>query len=112
MSKSLYLRIASSIAFVLAPPLLVWAGEITLYTHRHYEADNQLLADFTKQSGIKVNVVKSGADQLGMLVSPTATLEEMFLAQAIARGLGTHSVDHRLRRFAAPSRLPTTHDIG
>jgi len=39
----------------------------------------------------------SGADQLGMLVSPAATLEEMFLAQAVARGLGTRNIDHRLR---------------
>ena len=50
-------------AVILAPACLV-AGEITLYTHRHYEADDKLFAEFTKESGIKVNVVKSGADQL------------------------------------------------
>jgi len=42
----------------------VIAGEITLYTHRHYEADEKLFGQFTKETGIKVNVVKSGADQL------------------------------------------------
>jgi NADH-quinone oxidoreductase subunit G len=38
-----------------------------------------------------------GPDQLGLLVSPTATLEEMYLAQALARGLGMRHIDHRLR---------------
>ena len=50
-------------AFALAPAILN-AGEVTLYTHRHYEADEKLFAEFAKESGIKVNVVKSGADQL------------------------------------------------
>ncbi len=60
MMKLIPLTIA---ALFLANPLLQ-AGEVTLYTHRHYEADDKLFAEFTKESGIKVNVVKSGADQL------------------------------------------------
>jgi NADH-quinone oxidoreductase subunit G len=52
----------------------------------------------TVVDGLRSVIDKAGADQLGMLVSPTATLEEMFLAQAVARGLGTHNIDHRLRR--------------
>lgn len=42
----------------------VTAGEITLYSHRHYESDDALFAKFTEQSGIKVNVVKASADEL------------------------------------------------
>ncbi|HYN78119.1 MAG TPA: molybdopterin-dependent oxidoreductase, partial [Lamprocystis sp. (in: g-proteobacteria)] len=38
------------------------------------------------------------AEQTGWLIAPTATLEEMFLAQAIARGLGCPNIDHRLRQ--------------
>ncbi len=57
-------RIILSLAFLLALPAAVCAGEITLYTHRHYEADDTLFKAFTEESGIKVNVVKSGADQL------------------------------------------------
>jgi NADH-quinone oxidoreductase subunit G len=55
-----------------------------------------------------------GADQLGMLVSPTATLEEMFLAQAVARGLGTHNIDHRLRRadFSDQDSAPLAPSLG
>jgi len=38
-----------------------------------------------------------GAD-LGVLVSPASTLEELYLAQRIARKLGSHNIDHRLRQ--------------
>jgi NADH-quinone oxidoreductase subunit G len=37
-------------------------------------------------------------DALGVLVSPSATLEEMYLLNRIARHLGSNHVDHRLRR--------------
>ncbi len=37
---------------------------VNVYTHRHYEADQQLFDRFTEQTGIKVNVVKASADQL------------------------------------------------
>jgi NADH-quinone oxidoreductase subunit G len=37
-------------------------------------------------------------NSLGMLVSPNATLEEMYLLGRIARHLGTSNIDHRLRR--------------
>lgn len=39
-------------------------ADLTLYSHRHYEADDALFATFTKQTGIKVNAVKAGADEL------------------------------------------------
>lgn len=37
---------------------------VNVYSHRHYETDQQLYDEFTKQTGIKVNVVKAKADQL------------------------------------------------
>ena len=48
MSKLLYYTIATTIVSLLVPSALVQAGEITLYTHRHYEADGELFAAFTK----------------------------------------------------------------
>ncbi|MDP1651370.1 MAG: NADH-quinone oxidoreductase subunit NuoG [Rhodocyclaceae bacterium] len=39
-----------------------------------------------------------GADSVGALVSPHATLEEMFLAQKLVRGLGSDNIDFRLRQ--------------
>ncbi|MGD8378145.1 MAG: NADH-quinone oxidoreductase subunit NuoG, partial [Gammaproteobacteria bacterium] len=43
-------------------------------------------------------VDRHGADELGMLAAPTATLEELFLLQKLARGLGTNNIDHRVRQ--------------
>jgi len=47
---------------LMVGPLL--AEEITLYSHRHYAADEELFARFTDETGIKVNVVRAGADEL------------------------------------------------
>jgi len=47
-------------------------------------------------------------DQLGALISPQATLEELYLAQRILRGLGSQNIDHRLRQsdFSDQGRAP------
>jgi iron(III) transport system substrate-binding protein len=39
-------------------------GEVNVYTHRHYDTDKLLFEEFTKQTGIKVNVVSASADEL------------------------------------------------
>lgn len=39
-------------------------GVVNVYTHRHYEADQKLFADFEQKTGIKVNVVNANADEL------------------------------------------------
>ncbi|WP_295447675.1 NADH-quinone oxidoreductase subunit NuoG [uncultured Thiodictyon sp.] len=51
------------------------------------------------------------AHATGWLIAPNATLEEMYLAQGIARGLGCPNIDHRLRQRdfrgeGADPRLP------
>jgi len=38
--------------------------ELTLYTHRHYEADQVIFKSFEEKTGIKVNVVNAKADEL------------------------------------------------
>jgi len=43
-------------------------------------------------------VENQGADQLGILVSPSATLEEQVLVSRLAEGLGVSNIDHRLRQ--------------
>ncbi|MFW6088956.1 MAG: Fe(3+) ABC transporter substrate-binding protein, partial [Gemmatimonadota bacterium] len=40
------------------------AGEVNVYSHRHYEADRELFRRFTEQTGIEVNVVTASADEL------------------------------------------------
>jgi NADH-quinone oxidoreductase subunit G len=41
---------------------------------------------------------KGGAHGVGVLVNPSATIEEAYLAARIAAGLGTANIDHRLRQ--------------
>jgi NADH-quinone oxidoreductase subunit G len=43
-------------------------------------------------------VKQHGGAQVGALAAPTSTLEELFLLMRILGGLGSHNVDHRLRR--------------
>lgn len=38
--------------------------EINVYTHRHYESDQELFNAFEEKSGIKVNVINASADEL------------------------------------------------
>lgn len=40
------------------------AGEVNLYTSRHYDVDDELYAKFTEETGIQVNVIKGEADEL------------------------------------------------
>jgi NADH-quinone oxidoreductase subunit G len=42
--------------------------------------------------------LKARAPDCGFLLSSSATLEELYLGGRIARGLGSHNIDHRLRR--------------
>jgi NADH-quinone oxidoreductase subunit G len=42
--------------------------------------------------------LRERAADCGFLASSCATLEELYLTARLARGLGTHNVDHRLRR--------------
>ena len=41
----------------------------------------------------------NGAEQMGALVSPSSTTEEMYLLQKVMRGLGSHNIDHRLQQL-------------
>ncbi|MFM2240931.1 MAG: NADH-quinone oxidoreductase chain 3, partial [Pseudomonadota bacterium] len=50
-----------------------------------------------------------GASSIGALVSPHSTVEELYLAGALMRGLGSDNIDHRLRHaeFAAAEGVRT-----
>ena len=50
------------------------------------------------RDGLKSVLEKHGPDAIGVLVSPSATVEEMYLIQKLARGLGIENIDHRLRQ--------------
>jgi len=65
-------------------------------------------------NGMRSLIHQHGADQVGVLVSPTATLEEMSLLQAIARGIGVNNIDHRLRQadFTDQAGAPLCPSLG
>jgi len=48
-------------------------------------------------NGLKQIKAEHGASSIGALVSPHSTLEELALAGALVRGLGSENIDHRLR---------------
>ncbi len=49
-------------------------------------------------AGVKQVLTTRGASQAGALISPSATVEELYLTQKLMRGLGSANVDHRLRQ--------------
>jgi NADH-quinone oxidoreductase subunit G len=48
---------------------------------------------------VQALVQEQGANALGGLISPNASLEELYLFQKLIRGLGSNNVDHRLRQM-------------
>jgi NADH-quinone oxidoreductase subunit G len=65
-------------------------------------------------NGMRSLIHQQGADQVGVLVSPAATLEEMSLLQAVARGIGVNNIDHRLRQsdFTDQAEAPLCPSLG
>ena len=58
-------------------------------------------------NGLKLIKSNFGAKAIGALVSPHASLEELYLAGAFVRGLGSENIDYRLRQaeFDQPSGI-------
>ena len=61
------------------------------------EVDWQTALNYAYE-GLKTVINKDGIENIGALVSPSATVEEMYLAQKLMRGLGSNNIDHRLRQ--------------
>jgi NADH-quinone oxidoreductase subunit G len=115
-----------------------WLADRDRYSHFGLYADDRVLQPQVKEDGawktvswdeamVLVNgalrgaVDRHGAEQLGFLMSPSASTEEYFLAQSLARGLGCGNIDHRLRerdfsddaaRPRSPAFVMSLADIG
>ena len=91
-----------------------WLSDKDRFSYEAVNSEERLTKPMVKQGGQWVetdwsaaldyighalrDIVKNhGADSVGTLVSPQSTLEEMFLAQKLARELGSSNVDFRLR---------------
>ena len=63
-------KIVSKLKFLLLVLILTScknnhkSNEINIYSQRHYAVDELQYENFTKQTGIKVNVTKANADEL------------------------------------------------
>jgi len=68
------------------------------------EVDWQVALEYVV-TGLKQIKADHGAAKIGALVSPHSTLEELALAGALVRGLGSENIDYRLRNaeFAPPT---------
>ncbi len=88
-----------------------WISDRDRYSYAGLNGDDRLTVPLVKREGVWSPIAWGDAltlaaerlkaadpAQTGWLLSPSATLEELYLAQGIARGLGCQNIDHRLRQ--------------
>ncbi len=66
------------------------------------EVDWQTALEYVA-NGLQRVRAERGAQAIGALVSPHATVEELYLAGQLVRGLGSENIDHRLRHAEFPA---------
>lgn len=64
MKSSKLIPITGLLAVLLAQPALAVDTELNLYSARHYQTDEALYANFTRQTGIKINRIEAKEDEL------------------------------------------------
>jgi NADH-quinone oxidoreductase subunit G len=91
-----------------------WIADRDRFSYEALNSNERLTTPMLKQGGVWKSVdwqtaleyvaqglqgIKSshGAAAIGALVSPHSTLEELYLAGALVRGLGSENIDYRLR---------------
>jgi len=98
-----------------------WIADRDRFSYEALSGTDRLTQPMLKQGGEWVSVdwstaleyvanglnevrAEHGANAIGALVSPHSTVEELYLAGALVRGLGSQSIDSRLRyaEFASP----------
>jgi iron(III) transport system substrate-binding protein len=63
MSATPRFALGAALAALIAAPAFA-AGEVNVYSSRHYDTDAALFGDFTAQTGITVNLIEANADEL------------------------------------------------
>ncbi len=91
-----------------------WLADRDRFSYEALNSDERLTAPMLKQggewktvdwqtaleyvaNGLKQIKADHGAGSIGALVSPHSTVEELYLAGALVRGLGSENIDYRLR---------------
>ena len=108
----------------------VWLSDRDRFSYEGLYSDDRLHNPRIKEDGIwrdaswqealdiaanrLEGVIGFDGDQLGCLASPSATSEELFLLQKIARAHGSSNIDHRLRQidFSDPQGDPVMPWLG
>ncbi len=109
----------------------VWATDRDRFAYQGINSEDRLGSPMVKRAdgwqeveweealhiaaqAIAERVKEQGADQLGMLASPGATLEELALFNQLAEGLGVSNIDHRLRQtdFTGQEQQPVFPFLG
>jgi len=88
-----------------------WISDRDRFSYQGLDADDRLLHPMVKREGrwwtldwqealvmIAERLKATRGGELGALLSPSTTLEEMYLAQKLVRGLGSSNIDTRLRQ--------------
>ena len=91
-----------------------WIADRDRFSYEALNSDERLLSPMLKQggewktvdwqtaleyvaNGLKQIKADHGANSIGTLASPHSTLEELYLAASLMRGLGSNNIDYRLR---------------
>ena len=91
-----------------------WLSDRDRYSHLGLYSADRVLSPQLKENGewknvswdeafeasvriLKQQLEQHGPGQLGVLMSPSCTTEEYYLAQSMTRKLGSNNIDHRLR---------------
>jgi NADH-quinone oxidoreductase subunit G len=91
-----------------------WLADRDRFSYEALNSDERLTSPMLKQggewkqvdwqtaleyvaNGLKQIKADHGANSIGLLASPHSTVEELFLAGQLVRGLGSENIDHRLR---------------
>ena len=91
-----------------------WIADRDRFSYEALSSDERLTSPMLKQggewravdwqtaleyvaNGLKQVKSDHGADSIGTLASPHSTLEELFLAASLMRGVGSDNIDYRLR---------------
>jgi NADH-quinone oxidoreductase subunit G len=101
-----------------------WIADRDRFSYEALNSDERLTSPMLKQggewkavdwqtaleyvaNGLKQIKADHGAGSIGTLASPHSTLEELYLAASLMRGLGSENIDYRLRNaeFTAPSSI-------
>ncbi len=90
----------------------VWLSDRDRFSYEALNGEDRLTVPMIKQDGYwqetdwstaletAVKGIQAASNgKIGALVSPSATVEEMYLLQKLLRGLGSSNIDHRLRQL-------------